>query len=235
MQNSTKEECMKPLFKFNLGLVAAAALSLVGCGPSEVTGEPEAIGSVTNALTESEGYLEFNGTWQTCGSGCANTGADGTNADGVLTQGLTSPNMGDGGHSMKTTVDGSAGYQNKYWYVQRYSADGAPSNRITSATYEFYFYVPSAYVSTYQALEFELHRAGAIPEKREVDELHRLHRLHAVLRPYLDGTLGADDEAAARTGSGSQIAAALRHAFGAVGAAEVASAVSGHPVQPLLM
>jgi hypothetical protein len=73
-----------------------------------------------------------------------------------LIQGITSPNMGDGGHSMKTWVHAQGGYGNKSFFIPRAASSGAPGSRIAAATYELYLYVPSAYTTSYQALEFEL-------------------------------------------------------------------------------
>ena len=134
-------------------LSALSALVASGCAGSA---DGEADGTDDEALvTGSDTYIETNGTWTYCAGPCANTGAAGVIADGNIVQNVTSPTLGGQGHSMKTWVKATGGYANKYFYVGRGPSSGAPKTRITAATYDFYFYLPSAYVGDYQGIEFE--------------------------------------------------------------------------------
>jgi hypothetical protein len=92
--------------------------------------------------------IEEQSEWQTCGN-CGNTGASGNTASYNMTRGISSPSKD--GSSAKFWIGGSYAYANAYWYIRQ----TAPKAPVTYLKYEFDLYVPKAYVSTPQAIEFE--------------------------------------------------------------------------------
>ncbi len=92
--------------------------------------------------------IEERTSWQTCGN-CGNTGASGATASYNLTRGISSPSKD--GSSSQFWIGGNYPYKNAYWYIQQ----TAPTKAVSYLRYEFYLYVPKAYATAPQAIEFE--------------------------------------------------------------------------------
>src|SRR5262245_32824737 len=114
------EQTRRYALRFPLGLcVATVMLCATGCiaATDQDDGEEE-IDSSAEGITTALNYLEYNGDWTYCSGACANSGATGGTAYGSVSK-VTSPNVGDAGHSLKTYVSATSGYDNKYFYIPR--------------------------------------------------------------------------------------------------------------------
>lgn len=92
--------------------------------------------------------VEEKTDWQTCGN-CGNTGGTGATATYSMTRGITSPSKD--GSATQFSIGGGNPYKNAYWYIHQ----TAPTNAVSYLRYEFYLYVPKAYATAPQAIEFE--------------------------------------------------------------------------------
>lgn len=92
--------------------------------------------------------IEESSEWQTCGN-CGNTGASGATATYHMTRGLTSPSTD--GSATEFSIGGNNPFKNGYWYIRQ----SAPTTPISYLKYEFDLYVPKAYATAPQAIEFE--------------------------------------------------------------------------------
>jgi hypothetical protein len=92
--------------------------------------------------------IEEKTDWQTCGN-CGNSGASGATASYHLTRGITTPSKD--GSATEFWIGGNNAYKNAYWYIQQ----SAPAAPVKYLKYEFDLYIPKAYASAPQAIEFE--------------------------------------------------------------------------------
>ncbi len=93
--------------------------------------------------------LEESSNWKTCGN-CGNTGGTGDTATYSMQRGITSPTTD--GSSARFSIGGSYPYKNAYWYLPQSTS---PTTPLQYLKYEFDLYIPSAYYSAPQAIEFE--------------------------------------------------------------------------------
>jgi len=92
--------------------------------------------------------IEEQTDWKTCGN-CGNTGGTGATATYHMVRGITSPSKD--GSATEFSIGGSTPFKNAYWYINQ----TAPTAPVTYLKYEFDLYVPKAYQSAPQAIEFE--------------------------------------------------------------------------------
>lgn len=92
--------------------------------------------------------IEENTEWKTCGN-CGNSGGTGATATYHMVRGITSPSKD--GSATEFSIGGSAAFKNAYWYIHQ----TAPTAPVTYLKYEFDLYIPKAYQSAPQAIEFE--------------------------------------------------------------------------------
>ena len=93
--------------------------------------------------------IEESTDWKTCGA-CGNTGGTGAVATYSMSRGITSPTTD--GSSTQFKIGGAYPYKNAYWYIGR---TPSPSTPLKYLRYEFDLYVPAAYATAPQAIEFE--------------------------------------------------------------------------------
>ncbi len=103
--------------------------------------------------TPSETYrnVQEDTAWKTCGA-CGNVGGTGEVADYNMTRGITLPALDGKSTSAQFWIGGTTPYINGYWYLPHYPA---PPKPVKSLVYDFYIYIPQAYVNAPQAIEFE--------------------------------------------------------------------------------
>ncbi len=92
--------------------------------------------------------IEEQTDWKTCGN-CGNTAATGATASYTMTRGITNPTTD--GSSTEFWIGGNYPYKNGYWYIHQ----TAPTAPVQYLKYEFDLYVPKAYATAPQAIEFE--------------------------------------------------------------------------------
>jgi hypothetical protein len=95
--------------------------------------------------------LQEESNWQTCGS-CGDSGGGGALATYVMTRGLTDPTVDGSSTSAEFKISGTTPYSNGYWYRGNTSV---PKKPVQKLVYDFYLWIPAAYVNAPQAIEFE--------------------------------------------------------------------------------
>jgi len=129
-------------------LMLSAGLLLFGIG---VFAQVSTVPSGVTVLSRIEEATE----WKTCGS-CGNTGGTGAVATYSMSRGITSPTTD--GSSTQFKIGGSYPYKNAYWYIGHTPSLSTPLKYLR---YEFDLYVPSAYATAPQAIEFECQQKAA--------------------------------------------------------------------------
>ncbi len=135
---SARVFCGGKIAKFFLG----TWLLIVGIGTvAQVSPVPTGVTVISR--------IEEATDWKTCGA-CGNTGGTGLLATYSMTRGITSPTTD--GSSTQFKIGGSYAYKNAYWYIGHIPS---PSTPLKYLRYEFDLYVPKAYATAPQAIEFE--------------------------------------------------------------------------------
>lgn len=115
------------------------------------TPTPTPTATPTPAFTTIYSNTQESTDWRTCGN-CGNTGGTGATPPYSMTRGITSPALDGTSTSAEFWIGGSTPYINGYWYLPHYPA---PTTAVKYLVYDFYLYIPAAYVNTPQAIEFE--------------------------------------------------------------------------------